>query len=251
MRIYQHMVMALIPTIIVQSAQAQPSKPMADGAKPQPSAIQKCEEKLKSLHSLTARVRRTTDDKVFRVHEVYEGELRMLRPDMVMIDMAVKDKALARDKFIKAGNVMYMYCFGEKSVWRYSPSKQRAASTGIAWLDQWMQSLSDSLSLFPIPLDWDDFHRHYTVRQTRADDSYVYVELIPKSQAGKSYFVKARLVFRKDNYLPSEWLFEQPNGNTVRSEFLSITENPPLNAKDFTAPTIPPGWTLRKEPKSD
>jgi hypothetical protein len=56
-------------------------------------------------------------------------------------------------------------------------------------------------------------------------------------------------VIYRDNYMPRELWFEEPNGNESKWDFPQVRVNGPLAATDFATPPTPSGWRMVTMPQ--
>ena len=81
------------------------------------------------------------------------------------------------------------------------------------------------------------------------DQYYFYLEILPKTEADKSDFSKARLTLVRSTYLPAQLWFQQANQDEVQWDLSRV--NPQANhlrPADFASPQTPQGWKLVRVP---
>src|SRR5262249_12120816 len=83
------------------------------------------------------------------------------------------------------------------------------------------------------------------------DKLYYYIEIAPKDTADRPDVSRTRLVVLRSHLLPRQLWFEEPNGNEITWDFPRITAPANLSVLEFQQPTPPPGWDIRRAPKTN
>ena len=86
--------------------------------------------------------------------------------------------------------------------------------------------------------------------QKPEDPNYWYLVVQPRFPEDKQEFSMARLVLLKQNYLPRQFWYMPPNGNSVTFDIPVLEPNSRLVvATDFVKPNVPPGWKMENAPQ--
>lgn len=221
-----------------QPAVAPPAQPVIDPRIPLDAHLLRWEQEMKKVETLAAQCTRTKVDKTFGNTDVYEGTARFLKPNMAMLEMQKKGKPDVFEKYICTGTFLYEYVPANKiiRVHELPPPKQGQVS-------------DESFLSFLFGMKADDCKRRYDLKLAKEDQWYVYIEIASKLPADKADFQRARLVLAKANYLPRQLWFEEPNGNEVTWDIPKSVNGAQINRAEFTAPNVPPGWTMVRVPK--
>lgn len=195
---------------------------------------------MQALQALAAECKRTEKNKTFQTVDVYKGVARFLRPNMASLEMEREDKpGVPVEKFICSGTFIYQFLFQQKEVRVHELPKPKQG-----------QIADDGFLAFLFGMKAAEARERYDLRLVKEDQWYVYVEILPRTNADKAEFQKARLVLNKDNYLPRQFWFEQPNGDEVTWDIgPHVDTNPKLNRRDFE-PTTPQGWKMVTVPRA-
>jgi hypothetical protein len=102
----------------------------------------------------------------------------------------------------------------------------------------------DSFLGFLFGMKADDARKKYNLTLAKEDKWYVYVDIVPRNQADKVDFARARLVLNRDSFLPRQLWFEHANGNEVTWDIPQLRSGVVLRREVFDAPRPPAGWKL-------
>lgn len=222
---------------------AQQTQPAAGALDPQRNRLDallvRWEQEMKNTQTLLCNCSRTTLDKTFQVTEIYEGSAKYMKPNLAMLEMKKKDKPEVFEKYICSGTYLYEYALQNKEVRAHELPPTKPG-----------QEFEDNVLSFLFGLKAEEAKRRYELKLAKEDQWYVYIEIQPKAAADKADFQRARVVLNNKTFLPRELWFEQPNGNEVKWDIPEIKSNPNLSRNDFTNPQIPPGWELKRVPRS-
>ena len=106
------------------------------------------------------------------------------------------------------------------------------------------QVAEDNLLSLLFGMKADEAKSRYSLKLTKEDQYYIYLDVEAKTPADKADFVRAQLVLNKDSFLPRQLWFEQPNGTSIVWSIPRIDTRAKVNATDFDAPRPPPGWKM-------
>jgi TIGR03009 family protein len=190
------------------------------------------------VETLSAQCSRVDDNKTFNVTKVYVGRALYLKPNLGLLEMTQYQNNKPTENFEKIivnGSVIYQYVPGQKEV---RPIQMPAPKAG--------QVAEDNFLSFLFGMKAEEAKRRYTLTMVpdKANDPYYYyVDVLPRFDADKADFKRARLVLNKDSFMPRMLWFEQPNGDTVTWDFPKVQAGANLNKDDFK-PAVPPGWKM-------
>jgi TIGR03009 family protein len=233
-------------------ARAQQQQPPA-AAPADPAAAQaldrhllRWEQEMQRVQTLAAVLNRIEKDKTFETVQKYSGYAQYLKAgagptalNLAMLEMRHEGKSDIAEKFICTGTFLYQFLPAQKEIRAYELPKPRPG-----------QVAEDNFLTFLFGLKAAEAKRRYDLRLVKEDQWYVYVEINPRAPQDRADFQRARLVLNKDNFLPRQLWFEQPNGSEVTWDIPRIQVNAALNRADFDKPRTPPGWRLTEVPRS-
>jgi TIGR03009 family protein len=223
---------------------APPAQPGLDPARNKlDSLLMTWEQKMTAVQTILAQCTRTSVDKTFQVVEVYQGTAKYMKPNLAMLEMRKKGKEDVFEKYICTGTFLYEYAPQEKEI---RVHELPAPKPG--------QVSDDSFLSFLFGMRAEEAKRRYDLRLVKGppeDQWYYYVEILPRFDADKQDFKRARLVLMASTFLPRELWFEQPNGNEVKWDIPKIEAGIPLNRTEFTSPQAPSGWQIKRVPKQN
>jgi TIGR03009 family protein len=234
-------------------AQAPPTAPAtppaaAAPAAPAPNAarldalLQKWEQEMKNVQVLAADLNRTTLDKVRGDASTYSGSAKYMKPNLASLQMQKKDNADAFEKYLCSGQFLYEYAAATKQI-------------RIHEMPQPKNNVSDDNFLsFLFGMKAEEAKKRYDLRLVKEDQWYIYIEVMPRDQADKVDFQKARLILNSSNFLPRQVWFEQPNGNEITWDIPKILTgaDAKVQRSDFEPPkNAPQGWTMVKAARSE
>lgn len=202
------------------------------------------EQSLTSLRSLSAVCERTTLDKVFQSKEVFKGTAKYLKGagpgtgSRASLELyKVTPQGLSPtifEKYICTGTYLYEYAPASKVIRVHDLPQTKGG-----------QVADDNFLAFLFGMKASEFKQRYQLSQTPSDQYYHYILVQPKLPPDKADFSGARLVLRRDNFLPAQVWFHQPNGNEVtwNCQARRDIEIPPA---DFEQPRLPQGWQFER-----
>ena len=199
------------------------------------------EKEMHNLQTLVVQCERTEKDKVFPGVDVYWGVFKFMKPNLASLEMVRKDKPneLA-EKFICSGTYIYQFVFPQKEIHVHQlPVPTQGQVTDDGFLS------------FLLGMKAADARERYDLRLVKDDQWYIYVEVIPRTNADKADFQKARLVLNKDSFLPRQLWFEDRNGKEITWDILKVdTKGDSVRRTDFESPKVPTGWKMVQGPRT-
>jgi TIGR03009 family protein len=211
---------------------------------PEDWLLAKWEDAMTKVDSLMAECEFTSIDKVFNAKDTYRGTAKYLRSSgttMASLELYKQDSkgVLQKDVFKK-------YIYTGKDLYDFVPE------TKIVYVHPFLkagQTMDNNLLSFIFGMHAVDAKQRYELKWQPPDTNYYYLEVSSKQPQDKKDFKQARLVFLKSNFLVRQVWFVEANGNAVIWEFPKAAVNTNLiNAKDFEAPRLEPGWRMEKAP---
>jgi TIGR03009 family protein len=227
--------------------QAQPALP--PGQQPAPPAappldsehnpldkfLLRWEQEMKNVDTLAAQLSRVEENKTFQTVDVFVGTARYMKPNLASLEMQKKDKPDQTQKFVCSGQMLYEYAPAQKEI-RAHPLP--APKPG--------QVSDDNFLSFLFGMKAEEAKRRYDIKVAKEDQWYVYLDVLPRFDADKADFQRARLVLNKDTFMPRQLWFEQPNKDTVTWDIPKIETKVPLKREEFLVPAVPQGWTMKQ-----
>jgi len=202
------------------------------------------EKTLTGLHSLQAECERTTVDKVFQTKEVFKGSAKYLKsPGLGQGSRASLElykqtpqglSTTIFEKYICTDTYLYEYAPANKVIRVHDLPKAKGGQIG-----------DDNFLSFLFGMKAMEAKQRYQLSITPSDQYYHYVNIQPKLAPDKADFSVARLVLRRDNFLPAQVWFHQPNGNEVTWNF-QTRANVAISPTVFEQPKLPPGWQFER-----
>ncbi len=200
-----------------------------------------------NLRSLHAECNRTTVDKTFNTTEVFKGTAKYLkspgpgqgsRASLELFKQTAQGPSpTIFEKYICTGTYLYEYAPGDKKIRGHDlpPTKGGQVS-------------DDNFLSFLFGMKGQDAKERYQLTLTPSDQYYHYLFILPKLPQDKADFTKAQLVLRRDNFMPAQVWFLQPNKNEVTWRFPQVRADVNINPVEFEKPRLPPGWVFEKVP---
>ena len=227
------------------AALAQQAAPQAVNPGQVDAVLDGWERSLTSLRSLYADCERTTLDKVFQTREVFKGTAKYLKAlapgqgSRASLDLHKwTAKGLSNEvyeKYVCTGTYVYAFAPAEKVIRVYDQPKANAG---------------DNFQSFVFGMKASEAKQRYelTIPTKPADKYYYYVDIRPKLAQDKADFTVARLVIRRDNFLPAQVWFLRPNGNQETWTFPKVGRDVAIPATTFEQPRLLPGWKIQRMP---
>jgi TIGR03009 family protein len=198
---------------------------------------------MKAIQSFNADCVQTRLDKQFRSTDIFEGQALYLRPNLASLFMKKKNKPEVYEKFICTGQFLYRYVPANKQVRIYDLSDPK---TG--------QVADDNFLSFLFGMKAEEAKRRYQLTLVKGppeDQWYYYIDVLPRYDADKVDFTRARLVLLQSTFMPRQVWFEQPNGDEVTWDIPRIDATKPVDRREFQQPTLPSDWTFFRVPRTE
>lgn len=203
--------------------------------------LQRWEQEMKNVHTLSAEMIRKDLDKTRGGTEEFTGTAKYMKPNLALLEMQKKGNPNVYEKYLASGTFMYAWVPSSKVVRVYELPAPKAGQVG-----------DDNFLSFLFGMKAEEAKRRYDMKLVKEDQWYLYVEVLPRFPADKADFAKARLVLNQSNFLPRQVWFEQPNGNEITWDVPKIASGVNLPREAFQAPaSLPAGWNLVRVPRSE
>jgi TIGR03009 family protein len=224
-----------------QQAQQPPAAAPAADEKALDQHLTKWEAALKTVETLGAQVTRIDKDPVYEQVQKLTGTAYYLKAgsgptaqNLALLELKLEGQKEPKEKFICTGTYIYQFLPEQKEIRYY---KLPEPKPGQASEDNNLLSL-----LFGMKAD--EAKKRYELKLAKEDTYYIYVDITPRSTADKADFQRARLVLRKDNYLPRQLWFEHANRSEVMWDIPNLQVGMALDRRAFDAPQAPKGWKI-------
>jgi TIGR03009 family protein len=239
-------VLALCAVLSAQQAPPQqpPTQPPAaaplDPHNRLDALLMQWEEKMKTVQTLRAVVRRDKEDKVFNTRDTFEGEAKYIKPNLALLELRRKDRPEVFEKYICTGTYLYEYNPANREIRVHELPPPKAG-----------QVADDNFLSFVFGMRAEEAKRRYDLRLVAdgQDKFYHYVEILPRFLADKADFERAQLVLTQSTFMPRRLTFVEPNGNRITWDIPFIEAGIPLDRKEFMSPAVPKDWRMVKAPK--
>jgi TIGR03009 family protein len=239
---------------LAQGAPKSAAPPAAPPAQPPAPAaldahLQHWEQKMTELKSLYGTIKRTDTDKttgdviklVGTAQYLKDGKGATLQHLAVLQLNSERTNELF-EKVVITGTQIYQFSPAAKEIKVYELPKSKPGQVG-----------DDNVLSFLFGMKAASAKKQYDLSLDKEDKYYVYINVLPVTQADKDDFKRARIVLNRDSYLPRQVWFEDRNGKTttwdIPPETLKV--NTALKRSDFDPPKTPDGWKMvpgQKEP---
>lgn len=240
---------SLAPTAPLAQAQIPGQAPAATPVPPQNTAtpaarldalLKRWEVEMQAVQTAAAQCSRTNLDKTFGSMTTFDGVLKFMKPDLVMVEMHRRNKPEVFEKYVFTGTYLYEYAQDRKEIRVHDLTDGKPAG----------QQVDNQMSLM-MGMKAEAAKERYDLRLGREDQWYYYVDILPKRPTDKQDFKRARLVLTKDRFLPRQIWFEEANGNEVTWEVPRVEVGSVLNRTEFAQPTLPAGWKFAPQPRQN
>lgn len=203
--------------------------------------LNRWEQEMKRIETLSAELNRTTVDKVYQGTEVFTGTAKYMKPNLAILEMKHQKKADIYEKYICSGTFLYEWVPASKVVRAHELPPPKEGQVG-----------DDNFLSFLFGMKADEAKKRYDLKVLKEDQHYYYVQIFPRTAADKADFQEARLALNKSSFLPREVRFTQPNGNEITWDIPRIQAGVKLTREDFAPPqNLPQGWNLVRMPRAD
>ena len=208
--------------------------------------LREWEAKMKKIERFMVNCKRVEIEALRGKTQTYSGEARYLKPNFASLDLANTEEKANRELMVSNGEKLYEFKLRDKLVVIHEMPKNGMAeeSTFLSFL---------------FGLKSDEVKKRYdlTLRKANDGEGYIYIDIVPKSNADKQEFSKAELVLysqwisqiepkdpaRADwAFLPARLFFRQPNDNQSTWSFSNYDLKANLTKDSFLPPQWPKDW---------
>ena len=221
--------------IKVISPAAAPGKPLALD-----DHLNSWESKMREVQSLQATISRIDKNKNFGTTTNLLGTAQYAKSgtgatalNMAALTLTQEKKTEFTEKIVCTGTYLYQYLPSQKEIRAYPIARSKPGQVG-----------EDSFLGFLFGMKAVDAKKNYDLKLYKVDDNYVYIDVAPKTAAGKADFTRARMVLDKVTYMPRQLWFEEANGNEITWDIPRIQQGVSLDRRIFDTPRTPAGWKL-------
>jgi TIGR03009 family protein len=198
------------------------------------------ESKMRAVQSLKADINRTDKNKNFGSTSKYSGYALYAKSgtgptalNMAALQLTQEKKTEFAEKIVCTGTYLYQYRPSQKEINVYPIAKSKPGQVG-----------EDSFLGFLFGMKAEDAKKQYNLTLYKVDANYVYIDVSPKTAAGKADFTRARMVLDKTTYMPRQLWFEEANGNEITWDIPRLQVGADIDRRAFDTPRTPPGWRL-------
>jgi TIGR03009 family protein len=180
---------------------------------------------------------------------VRTGDASLLKPNYSKLLLKLADDPTNAKKwmhFAADGKFLRQYDYFQKVILT-DPLPKEGIGDNSMMSFLFMTKAADLKKRYDLSIDVDDPARH--------TDSWLYIDVRPKTKEDAIDFKKAQVVLWKNNkdpkfadfwMLPAQLWFQKPNGEQIMWEFKELTTKKRLLPRDFEAPSPPDKeWTRR------
>jgi TIGR03009 family protein len=199
------------------------------------------EKATREVKSLTCVLEREVIDKALSSKQTQKGFAMFLRAkgsedeNRFRYELISVANPKASDKFITAGNMLYLYESATKVVRVFDLAKFK--TTVLERI---------SLLSFIFEMDAGQAKERYHLELAGADAHYRFVRVRPKREQDKRDFIEARISLYRTSGLPAQIAYNQPNGSEITWSFLSLRiDTDKIEPRHFH-PEVPAGWRLER-----
>jgi TIGR03009 family protein len=230
---------------VALAAPAPPEAPPDETRAPEPPPIpaadhrldvilRRWHEALCKVEAATCELTRTDVDDTFNKTEVWRGSFKYLKPDYWSMEMHKKDTPAAFEKFVSRSLDLYVYV----------PSHKRIERFGLPVVPHVRHSLESQGPLcFGMPPA--EAKKKFTWKLVKEDNSYIYLEVTPRTNKDEAGFQTARVTLHKDSFLPRQvWI---RSGTETTWDIARVDTSVNLTRDDFEV-VVPEGWRLHSVP---
>jgi TIGR03009 family protein len=190
---------------------------------------------------------RTMKDAIWNETTFYEGEIKFLAPRRFLVDLKKMDrgKPVPGDMFkvVCTGDAIFEFKPKDKKIYMMPmPDKKANDNTimGFLFPDMKITEFQDryQLALAAAPAGYEKY--------------YYFIDILPKRPEDKANFSNARLVLNRQNFLPSQLYYKEPNGSQITWDFRKIkTADANVQPNEFGQPTLPArDWSFARAPEN-
>ena len=202
------------------------------------------EEKMKAVDTLKATITRTTTDKTFRTRDTFQGYAYYMQPNRALLHLQKgTGNNVSFERFVCTGNYLYVYHQATRQLRYHALPPPKPG-----------QIADDNFLSFLFGMRAEEAKRRYELKLYPSDKFYHYLEIVPRFDADKADFQKARLVLNQNTYLPRELSFLDAAGTQTTWDITRIEKGvrlEPPQLQQLTKPVLPSGWEYKQMPRLD
>jgi TIGR03009 family protein len=200
------------------------------------------EQEMRKIQTLQAVLGRHDKNTLTQTVRHYTGSAQYMKSgtgasarNLALMEMKVAGKNDLAEKLICTGTVLYQFLPAHKEIRRYDLPRPRPGQVADA-----------NFLTFLFGMKAGEARKRYELKWSKEDRWYIYIEVTPRLAADRATFRRARLVLKRDSYLPRQLWFEDSNGNEVTWDIPRVQTGVALDRRVFEAPKPPRGWKLVK-----
>jgi TIGR03009 family protein len=242
MRPFGLVLAALLLAVAAPAQQAPPAAPDAAQQQALDNYLLRWEQEMQKVEKLAAQVARIDKDQTFGSATKLSGYAAYMKAgtgatalNLAMLELRAESKdgkaAEIAEKYVCTGTYIYQFRPAQKEIKVYELPKPKPG-----------QVAEDNFLAFMFGMKAAEARRRYDLKLHKVDDNYVFIDVLPRFDADKADFKRARLVLNKDTFLPRLLWFEQGDGREVTWDIPRIQNNANLDRKLFDPPQEPEGW---------
>src|SRR5262249_26545922 len=173
--------------------------------------LQRWEKEMKDVDTLVIPCKRTVKDKEFGKVSEKSGAAMFKRPNLAFVHLQKKDKPEEDyERYVCTGNFLY----------EFAPQFKELRARALPQPKSGNVSDDNFLSML-FGMKAADAKKRYDLKLTREDDNFIYIHVFPRNNADKAEFSQARIVINKQNFLPRQLWFVEPNKNEITWDLLT------------------------------
>lgn len=197
------------------------------------------EQMMTRVETVSAECTRITDDKVSGRKEEFVGKAKYMKPNLAALYLEKKTKPDIFERYICSGTYLYEYRPQQKRMVIHELPPPKSGQ------------FDDNLLSFLFGMKAEEAKRRYDLKLVQEDKWWIYLEIVPRYPADKADFAKARLVLSNRTFLPRALWFMENNKNEIKWDIPKIDTGVALDRKEFSPPSPPPGWDVRREKRPE
>jgi TIGR03009 family protein len=229
-------------------AQGTPKTAAPPATQPAPAAqpaaldlhLQRWEQKMTDLRSLSCAIKRIDKDKVADVVTNLVGTALYMKDGKgaatehrAVLELRYERNKELAEKVIITGTHIYQFSPAAKEIKVFDLPKPKPGQVG-----------DDNVLSFLFGMKAESAKKRYDMSLTPDkvnDPYYVYIDVKPLQQADKDEFLRARIVLNRDSYLPRQVWFEDRNGKQTTWDIdpKYLRPNVEIKRTEFDPPRLP------------
>jgi TIGR03009 family protein len=200
---------------------------------------------MEKVQTAVCQVRRTDHNRTFEYTDVFEGTFKYMKPRLYVLELQKRGDSQTAEKFMSDGKQLYQYRMKEKEVVAHELPP-------AGWMDElprsgFLGSMIARQHQLLLGMKAEDARRLYDLKLIKEDKWYIYLSINPRLPDEMASLQEARLVLRKESFLPRQYWFRAPNGDEHTWDIPKLEIGVKLEREGFAA-KVPPGWRLVQMP---